>query len=314
MNLTPLVVTIRCCTYNHEPYIRQCLDGFVMQRTNFRFEAVIHDDASTDRTGDIIREYAEKYPSIIIPIIEEENQYSKGDGSISRILSPYMRGKYIAYCEGDDYWIDPLKLQKQVDFMESHPDYGLCHTDFITTGRRQVTPIQAVPDDNYWPMILTHGIRIGACTVLMRTSVYNDIPQLNIGKGWPIGDLPVWFEFARVSKIKYLSDVTATYRVVAESASHSKSLDKVLSYEEKKLEMKRFYAKTYGVEVDETPWIIQSYEIIIRYAARTRQKNVARQYFSMAKDKKLVSRKMRIYYYASRSCIIRWMLQTMHLL
>lgn len=122
----PLMVTIRCITYNHEPYIRQCLEGFVMQKTNFRFEAVVHDDASTDGTANIIREYAEKYPDIIKPIYENENQYSKHDGSLTRIMNEACKGKYVALCEGDDYWIDPLKLQKQVDFLETHSDYAMC--------------------------------------------------------------------------------------------------------------------------------------------------------------------------------------------
>ena len=129
-----LMVTIRCLTYNHEQYIRQCLDGFVMQKTNFRFEAIVHDDASTDGTVEIIREYAEKYPDIIKPIFETENQYSKRDGSIGRIMNEHTHGKYIAICEGDDYWTDPYKLQKQVDFLESHPDYVMCshrHNDYI---------------------------------------------------------------------------------------------------------------------------------------------------------------------------------------
>ena len=124
-----LMVTIRCTTYNHEPYIRQCLDGFLMQKTTFRFEAVVHDDASTDQTANIIREYAEKYPDIIKPIYETENQYSKHDGSIGRIMNAHMHGKYIAMCEGDDYWTDPLKLQKQVDFLEAHPDFSMCFTN-----------------------------------------------------------------------------------------------------------------------------------------------------------------------------------------
>lgn len=125
----PLMVSIRCITYNHEPYIRQCLDGFVMQKTNFRFEAIVHDDASTDGTADIIREYAEKYPDIIKPIFESENQYSKHDGSLSRIMDEACTGKYIAICEGDDYWTDPNKLQIQVDFMENHSDYSMCWHD-----------------------------------------------------------------------------------------------------------------------------------------------------------------------------------------
>ena len=126
----PLMVTICCLAYNHESYIRQCLDGFLMQKTNFRFEAIVHDDASTDGTATIIREYADKYPNIIKPIFETENQYSKRDGSLRRILDAHTHGKYIAMCEGDDYWTDPYKLQKQVDFLESHPDYVMCSHRF----------------------------------------------------------------------------------------------------------------------------------------------------------------------------------------
>ena len=91
MSSEPIFVTILCLTYNHESYIRQCLDGFVMQQTNFRFEAIVHDDASTDSTTDIIREYAEKYPDIIKPIYETENQYSKHDGSLTRIMNAGCR-------------------------------------------------------------------------------------------------------------------------------------------------------------------------------------------------------------------------------
>ena len=125
-NSEDLMVTICCTAYNHEPYIRQCLEGFVMQKANFHFEAIVHDDASTDGTAVIIQEYAEKYPNIIKPIYETENQYSKKDGSLAKIMNEHMHGKYIAMCEGDDYWIDPLKLQKQVDFLEQNLDYVFC--------------------------------------------------------------------------------------------------------------------------------------------------------------------------------------------
>lgn len=130
MNSQLPILAIRCLTYNHGPYIRQCLDGFVMQKTDFRFIAIVHDDASSDETSDIIREYAEKYPDIIKPIYEQENQYSKRDGSLRRIINEAIPAyvKYIAMCEGDDFWIDPYKLQKQVNFMESHPDVVYsCH-------------------------------------------------------------------------------------------------------------------------------------------------------------------------------------------
>ena len=127
---TPLV-SICSITYNHAPYIRQCLDGFLMQKTKFRYEIIIHDDASTDGTTEIIKEYAEKHPDLITPIFQKENQYSKGiRGMFPRFCFPHAKGKYIALCEGDDYWTDPLKLQKQVDFLESHPDYVMCSSKY----------------------------------------------------------------------------------------------------------------------------------------------------------------------------------------
>lgn len=122
-----LLVSIQCCTYNQDKYISDALDGFLLQKTTFPFEVIVHDDASTDRTADIIREYEKKYPDIIKPIYEKENQYSKHDGSLSKIVQNASKGKYIAFCEGDDYWIDENKLQMQVDFLEKNPEYrNLC--------------------------------------------------------------------------------------------------------------------------------------------------------------------------------------------
>lgn len=127
-NVKSPLVSIRCLVYNHEPFLRECLDGFIMQKTEFTFEVIVHDDASTDGSAAIIREYAEKYPDIIKPIYETENQYSKRDGSLQRIMNAAIHPavKYIAMCEGDDYWTEPYKLQKQVDFLETHLDYSLC--------------------------------------------------------------------------------------------------------------------------------------------------------------------------------------------
>ena len=122
-----LMVSVRCATYNHAPYIRQCLDGFVMQKTNFRFEVIVHDDASTDGTTDVVREYAERYPDIIKPMYEQTNQYSVDAKGMNERINSRLVGKYVAICEGDDYWTDPDKLQKQVDFLETHPDYSMCY-------------------------------------------------------------------------------------------------------------------------------------------------------------------------------------------
>ena len=132
------LVSIICTTYNHGPFIRQCLDGFMMQKTNFTFEVLIHDDASTDNTAEIIREYEDKYPDIIKPIYQTENQYQKGVKIGITYLYPRAKGKYIAECEGDDYWTDPLKLQKQVDFLENNPDCVLtCHQYKIVQGIKE---------------------------------------------------------------------------------------------------------------------------------------------------------------------------------
>jgi len=120
------LVSIDCITYNHEKFIQQTLDGFIMQKTEFPFEVLINDDASTDNTANIIREYEKKYPDIIKPIYQTENQFSKGYHMSATFNFPRAKGKYVALCEGDDYWTDPLKLQKQVDFLEAHPDFSMC--------------------------------------------------------------------------------------------------------------------------------------------------------------------------------------------
>ncbi|KKG09287.1 glycosyltransferase [Methanosarcina sp. 2.H.A.1B.4] len=120
------LVSICCITYNQEKYIRDAIESFLMQETDFPFEIIIHDDASTDGTADIIREYEKKYPRIIKPIYQTENQYSKGI-KVTLLACKESKGKYIAFCEGDDYWTYPLKLQKQIMEMEKHPE---CHISF----------------------------------------------------------------------------------------------------------------------------------------------------------------------------------------
>lgn len=119
-------VSVFCLAYNHEKYIRKTLDGFVNQKTNFRFEVLIHDDASTDQTQEIIQEYAGNYPELFHVVLQKENQYGQGINIVDHMIVPLLEGDYIAICEGDDYWQDPYKLQKQFDVMESHPECSLC--------------------------------------------------------------------------------------------------------------------------------------------------------------------------------------------
>lgn len=119
-------VSVICLAYNHGKYVRQTLEGFVTQKTDFKFEVIVHDDASTDDTAEIIREYAEKYPEIIRPIFQTENQYSRDVRIQNEFVRPLVQGKYVALCEGDDYWTDPQKLQLQYDILEKNPDCSMC--------------------------------------------------------------------------------------------------------------------------------------------------------------------------------------------
>lgn len=120
-----IMVSIECTSYNHEDFIAEALDSMLMQKTNFAYEILIHDDASTDRTAEIIRSYEQRYPNIIKSICQTENQYSKGV-LVELFNLERASGKYIAVCEGDDYWTDPEKLQRQVDYMEAHPECSMC--------------------------------------------------------------------------------------------------------------------------------------------------------------------------------------------
>lgn len=225
-NATPLMVTIRCLTYNHEPYIRQCLEGFIMQKTNFRFEAIVHDDASTDGTAAIIREYAVKYPDIIKPIFETENQYSKHDGTIRRILDEHTHGKYVALCEGDDYWIDPYKLQKQVDFLESHLECGMCYMRIRKYYQKnnRFGDIWGGESTTFDKLLVANTVP--TLTTMFRKELYDAYSMQIVpdSKGWLMGDYPMWLWFAYESSIAFIPDIVGVYRIVDGSASHSTSI------------------------------------------------------------------------------------------
>ena len=204
-------VSVLCITYNHVNFIRQALDGFVMQKTNFPFEVIVHDDASTDGTTDIIREYAKKYPDIIKPIFQTENQWSKGVCFGPIYIWPKIQGEYVAINEGDDYWTDPLKLQKQVDFLDKHPDYSVCFH-----------PVHVVWEDKRMPDYLfpSPKHRFHKTTLKLSDLLKHNFIQTNsVMYRWrknnldciPMGILPSdWYMHlfhAQVGKIGFLPDV-----------------------------------------------------------------------------------------------------------
>lgn len=297
------LVSIRCITYNHEPFIRQCLEGFVMQQTNFPFEAIVHDDASTDGTAAIIREYAEKYPDIIKPIYETENQYSKHDGSLRKVMDAHMRGKYIAICEGDDYWIDPLKLQKQFDFLESHLDYGLVHTDFNIISESNIKEYRIRRKlgerQNVLEQILLGNYDIGTLTVMFRKDLYDSLPKYYLSKKFPMGDLPLWIEFAAVAKIKYISDVTANYRRLDSSASHSTNFCKRMAFIDALFDCRLYYLQKLGFFQLEDQLMRSRILIKLKIAAIERKKKESRLFFFAFLKKNNMKISLKSLYYLS---------------
>ena len=218
MDSKGIMVTIRCITYNHELYIRQCLEGFVMQKTNFRFVAIVHDDASTDGNADIIREYAKKYPNIIRPILQTENQHSKGFKEAKEMLiNLCLQTKYVAYCEGDDYWTDPFKLQKQFDFMEANPEYAACFHQslmhFEGDGSEDIL-CGDIKDQDYTGLELyssDHRPPTASFffkSEVLKSAVYKNSLQADL----VFGDVPLFLSCAHEGKVRGMSDVMSVYR------------------------------------------------------------------------------------------------------
>ena len=197
-------ISISCITFNHEKFIRNALDGILMQETTFPVEILIHDDASTDNTSKIIQEYERKYPDIINPIYQSENQYSKNIRIGPNFQYPRVKGKYYAPCEGDDYWIDPYKLQKQVDFLEANLEYVICGHD-----RRRVDEHNQVileTEKLYGP------IKLYTQCVVFRSAYLEDFSKY-IAPKLTIGDFPLFLYLSIYGKSKVLDFIGACYRV-----------------------------------------------------------------------------------------------------
>lgn len=206
-------VSVICLTYNHAPYIRKCLDSFVMQKTNFPFEVLVHDDASADGTAEIVREYAEKYPDIIKPILQTENQYSKRVRFIQVFMLDKARGEYFAWCEGDDYWTDENKLQKQVDFLDAHPDHSCCYHRVLCNNLRDKSTryIPAITESRDFTLeeIIRGGAVFHLSSVLIRNNVYREKPDSFTARGF--GDIPLYLYGAIRGKCHVLADVMSVY-------------------------------------------------------------------------------------------------------
>lgn len=184
------IVSICCTTFNHEKYIRMCLEGFVMQKTNFPYEILIFDDASTDNTSKIVKEFAQKYKHIKT-FIQKQNQWNQQRYGLIDWLFPAAKGRYIALCEGDDYWIDPLKLQKQVDFMENNPGYIICFHDIKNLVNEKFEP-DVVIDKRY------NNIRNNPITVIDLLEQGNFIHTPSVLFRNIVDKLPMEFRYSAV--------------------------------------------------------------------------------------------------------------------
>ena len=213
------MVSVFCLAYNHEKYIRDALEGFVNQKTNFNFEVLVHDDASTDGTQKIIKEYANRYPDIIKPILQTENQYSKGVRIGNVFLIPKAKGKYIAYCEGDDYWTNENKLQIQVGFLEQHNDYSACVHNTRIIDCRNHEDISIYPNEEMdikTERLLYEGsICFHTSSLLFRKKYYSFPEEFRLKK---VGDYPRGIYLSLCGKIHYFPQIMSIYRYGADNS------------------------------------------------------------------------------------------------
>lgn len=215
MNSKNIDVSILCITYNHEAYIRDALEGILHQDIDYNYEVIVHDDASTDKTPQIIREYENKYPDKIRCIYQKENQYSAGGAK--RILTQVFnlcRGRYIALCEGDDFWIDDHKLKIQLDWMEKHTDYFMTahnalRMDYTQNTLRTINPYTQEKEICPEELIMQYNGNLPTASIVIRDNIRNIEPFF-----WDcgIGDVPMQLYSMMKGRIYYFDRIMSVYR------------------------------------------------------------------------------------------------------
>lgn len=226
------MVSVICNAYNHEKYIAEAIESFLMQEAPFSFEILINDDASTDGTAGIIRQYAERYPEIIKPLLHTENQESKGKDSSLDFQIPRAKGKYIAFCEGDDYWTDPEKLKRQFELMESHPELDICAhaVNRVAAETKEllevISPSREACIFSPEEVIMGGGGFVGTNSLFYRSSIDKSIPRFR--REFPY-DYSIQIHGSLRGGMLYTPDVMSSYRSMAQgswSARQKKAEDR----------------------------------------------------------------------------------------
>lgn len=241
------LASILCITYNQKDFIAQTIEGFLMQKVNFPIEIIIHDDASTDGTADIVRKYEAEHPDLIKGIYQTENQHSKRISIWNNFIYPIAKGKYFAECEGDDYWIDPDKLQTQVDFLESHPDYSLTFHDAEIKNEPGVEPVDSVypkmEDRDYSATEIFQKWVIPTASIVYNRKVL-DYPiknRLNILNG----DIVLMERCAHVGKVRCFNKKMSVYRRQPNGMTwnNTNQIKRLMKYPAHYMELKRNFPK-----------------------------------------------------------------------
>ncbi len=227
------MVSVLCTAYNHEQYLRECLDSFVSQETDFPFEVLVNDDCSADGTAAIIREYAAKYPQIIRPFYQEKNLFSAigMPGLFDKVFCPNARGKYIALCEGDDKWSDNNKLRLQVDFLENHPEYSGCvhnttlHFCEDSTADRALISAKGDRDVGFETVITGMSNAFHTSSILARREYIVSPPDFYYTAGaHGFTDYAIGLWLTMNGKVRFLDREMSVYRISSNPEAWSSNL------------------------------------------------------------------------------------------
>lgn len=246
------LVSVITLAYNHAEWIEEAIQCILDQKVDFSYELLIAEDCSTDGTREIVFDFAKRYPDVVRIVTSDENVGGRLNGQRAH---GSVRGQYVAYCEGDDYWNDDRTLAKLVGFLEDNPDYGMVHThanlymakDGTITQNAQRMPTDLVDDEAYLE-ILTRKREIVSSSVCVRQSLLEEVFSNNdecFSERFLMGDTQRWMEIARLSKIKCIHEPLVTYRHLEESYTKSKDPNKILSFTLNVRELQYHYLDKY---------------------------------------------------------------------